>query len=260
MRSLTLPRPWLLFTVLLTLLFSSIPTLAPQPAFADHTADPAGVALVGSLQDELGCPGDWQPDCAATELTYDAADDLWQATFDLPAGAWEYKVALNDAWDENYGAGAEPNGPNIALNLAAPTTVKFYYSHHSHWITDNVNVKIVSAPGDYQSAIGCPGDWQPDCLRSWLQDIDGDGIYTFETTALPAGSYQAKIAIGESWDENYGAGGVPGGDNIAFTVAATGDKVTFRYNRADNSVSIRAGVPPEIAALIPANEVVPVKP
>ena len=30
-----------------------------------------------------------------------------------------------------------------------------------------------------------PGRLGPDCLRSWLEDPDGDGIYTFETTALP---------------------------------------------------------------------------
>ncbi len=73
------------------------------------------------------------------------------------------------------------------------------------------------APGSFQSELGCPGDWQPDCLRSWLQDPDGDGIYTFRTSALPAGSYEVKVAINESWDENYGAGGVPNGANIAFT-------------------------------------------
>ena len=34
---------------------------------------------------------------------------------------------------------------------------------------------------------------------------------------MPAGSYEAKVAIGESWDVNYGAGGVENGANIAFT-------------------------------------------
>ncbi len=29
-------------------------------------AQPTSVTLVGDLQDELGCPGDWQPECAAT--------------------------------------------------------------------------------------------------------------------------------------------------------------------------------------------------
>ncbi|HEX6159243.1 MAG TPA: hypothetical protein VF111_03690, partial [Thermoanaerobaculia bacterium] len=68
-------------------------------------ADPASVTVAGSLQDELGCPGDWQPECSATFLTYDAEDDVWQRVFSVPAGNFEYKAALNGGWAENYGAG-----------------------------------------------------------------------------------------------------------------------------------------------------------
>ena len=64
---------------------------------------------------------------------------------------------------------------------------------------------LYTAVGDFQSELGCPGDWQPDCLKSWLQDPDGDGIFTFTTTAIPPGAYEGKVAINESWDENYGA-------------------------------------------------------
>ena len=217
------------------------PALATPPAAADHTQEPTSAAVVGSLQDELGCPGDWQPECADTELAFDAEDDVWQDAFDVPAGAWEYKVALNDTWDENYGAGAAADGPNIALSPGADSSVKFYYSHGSHWITDNLNSRIVTAPGSFQAALGCGGDWDPACLRSWLQDPDGDGTYTFSTTALPAGSYEAKAAIDESWDENYGAGGVAGGDNIPFEVAADGDAVTFTFVSATNTLTIATG-------------------
>ncbi len=91
-----------------------ISVFATVPAVADHTDAPVGVALVGSLQSELGCAGDWDPACPDTELDYDANDEVWQAVFDLPAGDWEYKIALNDSWDENYGAGGVSNGANIA--------------------------------------------------------------------------------------------------------------------------------------------------
>src|SRR5687767_3226232 len=194
--------------------------VAPVPVLADHTADPTSVTIAGSLQSELGCPGDWQPECANTHLSFDSTDEVWQGTFSVPAGNWEYKAALNNSWDENYGANAQSNGGNIALSLAAPTSVKFYYSHETHWITDNKNSRIATAPGSYQSEIGCPDDWQPDCLRSWLQDPDGDGTSTFSTTSIPAGNYEFKVTINESWDENYGGGGTPGGANIAFNVSS----------------------------------------
>jgi glycosidase len=213
----------------------------PMPVLAEHTSNPTSVTLVGSVQSELGCGGDWDPGCSATYLAYDADDDVWQGTFPVPAGSYEYKAALNDGWDENYGANAQSNGANIGLNLGTDTTVKFYYDHKSHWITSNSNSVIAVAPGNFQSELGCNGDWDPGCLRSWLQDPDEDGIYTFETTALPAGNYEGKVALNESWDVNYGQGGVQNGDNIPFTVPFDNAKVTFSYNAATHVLTILSG-------------------
>ncbi len=207
-------------------------------ASASHTANPTSVTIAGSLQSELGCPADWQPECATTHLAYDADDDVWQKAFTVPAGGYEYKAPLNDAWDENYGLHAQPNGPNIPLTLAAGAGVKFYYDHKSHWATDNRGSVIAVAPGSFQSELGCAGDWDPSCLRSWLQDVDGDGTYTFETTALPQGSYETKVAINESWDENYGEGGALGGANIAFAVPFDNAKVTFSYNATSHVLTV----------------------
>jgi glycosidase len=221
------------------LLAALIPGASPLPALASHTPAPSAVTIAGSLQSELGCPSDWQPECAATHLSFDANDGVWQGTFAIPAGGWEYKAALNNAWDESYGL--HGGGDNINLATGAAGNVKFYYDHETHWITDNVNSTIAVAPGSFQSELGCPGDWQPDCLQSWLEDVDGDGTYTFETTALPANSYETKVAVNEAWDENYGQGGVPGGANIAFTVPANNAKVTFTYVSSTHVLTVAAG-------------------
>src|SRR5262249_25713815 len=103
---------------------------------------------------------------------------------------------------------------------------------------------IAVAPGSFQSALGCPGDWDPSCLRSWLEDPDGDGIYTFTTTALPVGSYATKVAINESWVENYGQGGVPGGANIPFQVSFANSKVMFSYNATTHVLTVTVTAPP----------------
>ena len=210
-------------------------------AVANHTPAPTTVTIAGSLQSELGCPADWAPGCAATQLAYDPNDEVWQGTWTVPAGNWEYKAALNGSWDENYGLHATAGGANIPLNLAAQTSVEFYYDHKTHWITDSQSSVIVTAPGSFQSELGCSGDWDPGCLRSWLQDPDGNGVFTLETTALPAGSYEAKAAIAESWDENYGQGGARNGPNIAFTVPFTGAKVDFKYDATSHVLTIVAG-------------------
>ncbi|HYP53610.1 MAG TPA: hypothetical protein VEQ42_08720, partial [Pyrinomonadaceae bacterium] len=211
---------------------------------ASHTPSPTSVTVAGSLQSELGCPGDWQPECGTTHLTYDSQDDVWQGTFFVPAGNWEYKAPLNDNWGENYGANAQQNGPNIPLSLGSGANVKFYYDHKSHWITSNRNSVVAVAPGSFQSELGCSNDWEPSCLRSWLQDPDGDGTYTFKTTALPAGDYESKVAIIESWDENYGAGGAQNGADIEFNVPTNNAPVKFAYDAATHVLTIEAGSAP----------------
>ena len=89
--------------------------LLPLTGFADHTPAPMTVTIPGNFQQELGCPDDWQPWCAVTDLTFDANLQLWEGTFNIPAGSWEYKVAINSAWDENYGRGGVPGGDNLIL-------------------------------------------------------------------------------------------------------------------------------------------------
>ena len=210
----------------------------PSPVLADHTPTPANVTIAGSLQSELGCAGDWEPSCASTFLTLDADEGIWQGGWNVPAGSWEYKAALNEGWDENYGGNAIPGGANIVLNLGGATDVKFYYDHETHWITDNQNSRIVTAAGSFQSEIGCTGDWQPNCLHSWLQDPDGDGTYSFTTADIPTGNYEFKAAVNEDWGENYGAGGVPGGANVPFSVPGAGYIVTFYFDSATNTPSV----------------------
>ncbi len=219
-----------LHVVLAAVLVGLSAVAVPLSSSAEHTAPPGSVSLVGSLQSEAGCAGDWDPGCAATGLV-NTSGDVWRQTYSLPAGDFEYKVALNGSWDENYGAGGAANGANIPLSLASPASITFYYSHGTHWITDNITSRIVTAAGNHQSELGCAGDWDPGCLLTWLQDPDGDGTYEFVSNAIPPGSYEAKGAIGEGWGESYP------GDNVGFTVAA-GQSVTFRFVSATNSFTI----------------------
>ena len=59
------------------------------------------------------------------------------------------------------------------------------------------------------------------------------------TALLPAGNYESKVAIDESWDENYGAGGVPNGPNIPFT--SDGVSCTqFSFSGSTKVLSIQA--------------------
>jgi len=215
-----------------------------QTSIASQTPEPTGVTIAGNLQEALGCPGNWQPDCAVTHLTFETSSSKWFGEFEIPAGDYQYKAPLNDSWDENYGLNAQRGGANIPLSLANTQQVRFYYDHQTNWITDNVNSRIAIAAGNFQQYVGCSDHWQPFCLNSWLQDPDGDDIYTFTTTAIPAGDYQGKVSINQSWDENYGANGVFNGANINFNVPEDNAEMVFRFESSSNLLTISAGGEP----------------
>jgi pullulanase-type alpha-1,6-glucosidase len=225
----------------------AVTVLLPVGSLAGRVAQaadpqPTAVSVPGSFGAQVGCPADWQPDCGQVQLVRRSNDDVWSLTLHLAAGSYEYKAALNRSWDVNYGLGGIAGGANIPLAVpAGGAAVTFFYDNATHWVTDTVNTTMVTAAGSFQAALGCPADWSPDCLRSWLEDPDGDGTFTFTTAALPAGDYQVKAALNLSWDVNYGAGGVPGGANIDFSVPGPGSPVTFSYVAATHVLTVLAG-------------------
>lgn len=98
------------------------------------------VVLVGSLQDDANADcAEWTPDCRGTEMTDEDGDGVYTATYTLPAGDYEYKVAINLSWAENYGADGAKDGANIVLSLAEETEVTFTFDGATNTITDSVN-------------------------------------------------------------------------------------------------------------------------
>ncbi len=203
----------------------------------DPVTPPSAVSVPGTHNSEMGCAADWAPDCDQAQLALDAKDSIWKKTFTLPVGSYGYKAAIDKSWTENYGAKGEANGANISYETTTGV-VTFYYDHATHWVTSDAEGPIVTAPGSFQSELGCPGDWDPSCMRPWLQDKDGDGIYTFATKLIPAGAYTFKVAEGLSWTVNYGDGGVPGGADMSVIVPAAGATTTFSYDSATHQTSV----------------------
>lgn len=216
-----------MYKPLVNILSVLIISLATMSSFAQP-------AIVGNLQSEIGCSSDWLPDCSESHMS-EVAPGIWKSEFSIPAGDWEFKVALGDSWDVNYGAGAELNGANIPFTLAETTSVQFYFNEVSHWLTSNRNSVVASVAGSFQSELGCADDWSPSCLITWMQDIDGDGVYTFESSSIPVGNYAFKIALNESWDVSYGTSN--GGD-ISLVVSEPGENVVITFDSATNTAFV----------------------
>jgi arabinogalactan oligomer / maltooligosaccharide transport system substrate-binding protein len=94
------------------------------------------IVLVGSVQDEAGCAGDWDPTCLDSGFE-GMGDGIYSVTITLPAGDYEYKVALGGSWAENYGVDGEFDGGNYALSLAEETEVTFTYDNNTHLLTNS---------------------------------------------------------------------------------------------------------------------------
>lgn len=243
----------------------AIKTAEAEAAAKDRPA-PASVSFPGTIGSALG-GADWAPDDPAVQAT-DQGDGTWALTGSLSAGDYEFKAAINGAWDENYGLDGEPGGANIPLSLAADAEVTFHYDRATNavWATvdgavvagsepgaaapeessEPVAPASVSFPGTIGAALG-GADWAPDDPAVQATG-EGLGVWSLVAT-LPAGDYEFKVALNGSWDENYGLDGEPGGANIPLSLAADAE-VTFRYDAATHAVwaevdgVVVAGAPP----------------
>ncbi|MEM7799961.1 MAG: extracellular solute-binding protein [Chloroflexota bacterium] len=92
------------------------------------------VNVPGSWQEAAGFGCSWDPTCADTFLT-DNGNGSFSGTFDIPAGDYETKVALDGAWTENYGVDGVADGDNITFNVPADGPVTFTWDSETKVLT-----------------------------------------------------------------------------------------------------------------------------
>ena len=117
----------------LTFIFNGEKT--PEEAYTDAQANIVA-AIASDTTGMVNLPGSWQstvsdcewdPACAATAMEL-GDDGLYSATFEIPAGDYEVKVALDGGWDTNYGVDGVAGGDNITFSVVGdPGTVTFLY-------------------------------------------------------------------------------------------------------------------------------------
>ena len=112
---------------------------------------------------------------------------MFRGTFDVPAGPFAYKVALNNTWDENYGAGGAPGGSDIPL--AAPGgPLTFTYDHATHVISNDAPVVLGSERAAH---------WLERGLLAW----DAPEAASYRLHAAPEGGLE--VVDGEIPGDSY---------------------------------------------------------
>ncbi|HYR03500.1 MAG TPA: hypothetical protein VES58_09160 [Syntrophobacteria bacterium] len=101
------------------------------------------------------------------------------------------------------------------------------------------DIETVALVGTFQVDLGCPYNWDPSCTQTFLQDVDGNGVYEFSTRQLPRGTYECRVVINEDWGESYGKEADRDGANIVFQVTEEGGLVTLTYDSLTHILSVR---------------------
>ena len=134
------------------------------------------------------------------------ADGIWEVTFDIPAGNYEYKFA-NDNWagQENLTPGSSCTitvGPytNRTLAVTGPTTVATVcwgsctacnVLPTTYDVTFSVDMSLYTGNFNTPEVNGTFNGWCGNCNA--MSDVNGDDIWEV-TLNLPAGNYEYKFA------------------------------------------------------------------
>ena len=150
-------------------------------------ANQRDIVLAGDLQTLGGAAAKWAPSDMATKMT--AGDNgFYSFTIkNMPAGTYNYKVAINGSWAENYGLNGIADGANVSVTLDKPETVTFYYNDKTHRIADSHSYKMLSK-SELPVISGIQG-----LADGTMYDLMLSGLY--QTTAkVTAGDYTATIS------------------------------------------------------------------
>ncbi len=101
----------------------------------------------------------------------------------------------------------------------------------------------VTLMGSLMSELGCAGDWDEGCALTDLPRVGDTSTYSAVFT-VPAGSYELKVRLNGSWDENYGdsAGTFGLGGNIPLPLENQA-RLTFAYDHVTHRVTVSPADP-----------------
>ena len=184
-------RGLLALAVLGMLLASLLPVanatpFAPRAALASHTAAPTTCHDRRRPPEELGCPGDWEPDCAATPSRLRRRRRRLAGLVRVSRPATGSTRRRSTTRGTRTTACTPPGGDNIPLNLGAGQTVKFYYDarnalgHRQRHSSDRDRCPAASSPSSAAPATG-----SPTASARGSRIPTATATYTFATTAHP---------------------------------------------------------------------------
>ncbi|MCA9877670.1 MAG: hypothetical protein KC442_07810, partial [Thermomicrobiales bacterium] len=93
----------------------------------------------------------------------------------------------------------------------------------------------VSLAGDFQTALGCPADFDPSCPQTELND-NGDGTWS-AVLPLPPGNYTFRVVASSDTDRSLGQGGDPNGPDLQVNVPPEAAGAYVSYDQWTGRIS-----------------------
>lgn len=232
--------------VLFTFLFSFLPHMPVMAEEENNSAkatektlvqneSEAFAVVVGDFLEQNGNGSNWNP-TNMEGLLNKYKDGLYEGTLKLKAGNYNYKVAMNGAWDESYGN----NGQNIALNVSKDSEVTFRLDYKNKKVYDSINnpdhfkTKAILT-GNIKDLIEGSSDWNPGNDTEKL-DYIGGGMYkkTFPIKESAQGkdfNLEYKVAYNGDWNNGEVA------DNAKVVIPKGTKSITILSNYLGNYVT-----------------------
>lgn len=159
-------------------------------------------SVIGSV-----CGTNWDTDFPMTRIPESGDATYYSEALELKAGN-ELKARQGASWDVNFGGDGARDGANLVVDKDGYYFVKLVVDDSLTKATLTLEKTSYHA----WSAIGTLNgtNWDTD----FALEIQDDGkTYKLAGVTMTAGT-EFKVRQGHNWDNNFGANGVAGGDNI----------------------------------------------
>ena len=153
----------------------------------------------------------------------------------LEAGvSYGFKIVADHAWDEAYPA----DNYNLTVEENGTYTVTITFNKDTKDVAARTVKTGDAVIGDKTWTIAgveelMGSGWDPADTNNDMTNM-GDGTFQlvkYNVAMEAEKNYEFKVLANHSWDENYGADGQPGGDNVTVSVETAGNyDVTFVWN------------------------------
>ena len=199
------------------------------PVVGEQTWTVAGaVALCGTSWDTSNTDNDMT---SADGVNYTLTKEGLVLEADV---AYGFKIVADHAWDEAYPA----DNYELKVTENGTYTVVFKFNKDTKEVGAEATKTGEAVIGDKVWTIAgeealMGSGWNPEDTSNDMTNM-GDGTFQLVkyNVAMDAEKdYEFKVLANHSWDENYGADGQPGGDNVTVSVETAGNyDVTFVWN------------------------------